>query len=143
MAEQSGLIIELAECVPAQSLRMLADWRIRDPSNAPRSVSVNVSRAGLKRGQPLLARVREALSSTGLPPECLQLEITEHRVMQDPEHIQLLLLELRGLGVRLAMDDFGAGASRSAACAIIPSTPSKSISSFLSGLEDNSDGLAA
>lgn len=142
VAEQSGLIIELAEWVLPEACRMLADWRIRDPAGAPRSVSVNVSRAELKLGQRLLSRVREALSSTGLPPQCLQLEITEHRVMQDPEDVQPLLLELRGLGLRLAMDDFGTGGSSLGCLRHYPFDAIKVDRSFLLSLDGDSDGLA-
>ena len=142
VAEQSGLIVEIAEWVLPEACRMLADWRIRDPSVAPQSVSVNVSRAELKLGQRLLARVREALLSSGLPPHCLQLEITEHRVMQDPEHVRPLLHQLRDLGLRLAMDDFGVGGSSLGCLRHYPFDAIKVDRSFLLGLEDSPDGLA-
>jgi len=51
------------------------------------------------------------LQSTGLPAHCLQLEVTEREVMRNPEASFELMNELRRLGVRLAMDDFGTGTS--------------------------------
>jgi diguanylate cyclase (GGDEF)-like protein/PAS domain S-box-containing protein len=142
VAEQSGLIFELAEWVLPEACRMLAAWRSRDRSSAPRSVSVNVSRAELRLGQRLLDRVRETLASTGLPAQCLQLEITEHQVMQDPAYMQSVLLELRGMGVRLAMDDFGTGASSLGCLRHFPFDAIKVDRSFLQGLSGNSEGLA-
>jgi diguanylate cyclase (GGDEF)-like protein len=142
VAEQSGLAFELSEWVLPEACRMLEDWRSRDPSSAPRSVSVNVSRTELGLGQRLLARVRETLASIGLPAQCLQLEITEREVMQDPEYSQPLLLELRGLGVHLAMDDFGTGASSLGCLRHYPFDAIKVDRSFLQGLSGNPEGLA-
>jgi len=115
IAEESGLIVPIGEWVLQESCRTLVEWQ-RDPrGRAPETVSVNISRVQLGLGSKLLARIREILAETGLRPECLQLEVTEREVMRDPRATRSLLRDLREIGVRLAMDDFGTGTS-SLAC---------------------------
>ena len=142
VAEESGLIVALGQWVLHEACRMLADWRIRDPASAPQSVSVNISRAELALGPRLLARVRETLASTGLPADCLQLEVTEREVMRDPDASLALMHELRGLGVRLAMDDFGTGTSSLGCLRDYPFDVIKIDRSFVHDVAANADVLA-
>jgi diguanylate cyclase (GGDEF)-like protein/PAS domain S-box-containing protein len=111
IAEESGLIIQVGEWVMKESCAALARWQKLDPEKAPRVVSVNISRAELAQGGRLLHSMHEALDAARLPPECLQLEVTEREVMRDPEASLALMHQLRAAGVRLAMDDFGTGTS--------------------------------
>jgi diguanylate cyclase (GGDEF)-like protein/PAS domain S-box-containing protein len=142
VAEQSGLIVPLGQWVLSQSCHMLADWRIRDPDGAPDSVSVNISRAELALGPRLLARVRETLALTNLPAHCLQLEVTEREVMRDAEASLRLINDLRTLGVRLAMDDFGTGTSSLSCLRDYPFDVIKIDRSFVRDLASNQDVLA-
>jgi len=57
----------------------------------------------------LLRDIDETLPATGMPPELLELEITESMVMQNVERAIDLLTQIKERGVRLAMDDFGTG----------------------------------
>jgi diguanylate cyclase (GGDEF)-like protein/PAS domain S-box-containing protein len=111
IAEESGLIIQVGEWVMKESCAALARWQKLDPEKAPKVVSVNVSRAELAQGGRLLHCVQEALDAARLPPESLQLEVTEREVMRDPAASLALMHQLRATGVRLAMDDFGTGTS--------------------------------
>ena len=111
IAEENGLIVELGRWALFESCAAWARWQREVPGAAPHSISVNLSRVQLKQGQRLMGTVREALESHGMPPHALQLEITEREVMQDPDATLILIESLRGLGVRIAMDDFGTGAS--------------------------------
>lgn len=107
-AEESGLIEHIdAEAIHG-ACRQLADWRAAG-LDVPR-VSVNVSSSTL-HGDALVDHVEEALSASGLEPHRLELELTEHSVMQQPEGARRTLQRLRSLGVRLAVDDFGVGQS--------------------------------
>jgi diguanylate cyclase (GGDEF)-like protein/PAS domain S-box-containing protein len=142
VAEESGLIVALGQWVLHDACRMLADWRARDPATAPQTVSVNISRAELALGRRLLARVRETLVATGLPPHCLQLEVTEREVMRDPRGTHELMHELRDLGVRLAMDDFGTGTSSLGCLRDYPFDIIKIDRSFVHDLAGSSDVLA-
>jgi EAL domain-containing protein (putative c-di-GMP-specific phosphodiesterase class I) len=68
-----------------------------------------VSRVELAQGARLMQSVRNALEASGMPPQSLQLEVTEREVMRDPQASLALMQQLRQIGVRLAMDDFGTG----------------------------------
>jgi len=109
MAEETGLIVQLGEQVLQRACRQFAHWRRQLGEQAPRVLSVNLSRAQLT--QPgLLDSVRDALASNGLDAACLQLEVTETLAAADSA-IQLRLHQLKRLGVLLALDDFGTGYS--------------------------------
>jgi diguanylate cyclase (GGDEF)-like protein len=142
IAEASGLIVPLGDWVLQESCHQLAAWRQQDAARAPQTISVNVSRAELALGPRLLARIRETLARTGLPPQCLQLEVTEREVMQDPAASHALMRELSAIGVRLAMDDFGTGTSSLACLRDYPFDTIKIDRSFVSDLTASRDVLA-
>jgi EAL domain-containing protein (putative c-di-GMP-specific phosphodiesterase class I) len=142
IAEDSRLIVPLGEWVLQEACRTLAEWRRTDPARAPQTVSVNVSRAELALGKQLLERIRGTLERTGLPPQCLQLEVTEREVMQDPDACHDLMHQLRGIGVRLAMDDFGTGTSSLGCLRDYPFDIVKIDRSFVSKLPSSPDVLA-
>ncbi len=142
VAEESGLIVPLGQWVLSESCHMLADWRIRDPDSAPDTVSVNISRAELALGPRLLGRVHETLATTGLPAECLQLEVTEREVMREPEASLRLIQDLRALGIQLAMDDFGTGTSSLSCLRDYPFDVIKIDRSFVRDIASNADVLA-
>ena len=102
VAEESGLILPLGEWVLRRACTDAATW----PSGM--KVAVNLSPVQVIGGEvPRL--VREALAAAGLPPERLELEITESVLLQHSETVLATLRELRAMGVRLALDDFGTG----------------------------------
>jgi EAL domain-containing protein (putative c-di-GMP-specific phosphodiesterase class I) len=72
---------------------------------------VNLSRAQMAMGERLLALVAQVQRDAGMTSGCLQLEVTEREVMRSPAAIHTLMKSLRAQGVKLAMDDFGTGAS--------------------------------
>jgi EAL domain-containing protein (putative c-di-GMP-specific phosphodiesterase class I) len=111
IAEESGLIVSVGQWVLREACQALVGWRRHAPHAAPATISVNISRAELALGHRLYEQVRSTLEEVGLPPHCLQLEITEREVMRNPEACFALLQELRRLGVKIAMDDFGTGTS--------------------------------
>jgi EAL domain-containing protein (putative c-di-GMP-specific phosphodiesterase class I) len=142
VAEESGLIVAIGEWVLQQACQMLAQWRAVNPDRAPLVVSVNVSRAELALGDRLMTRVSDVLVSTGLPASCLQLEVTEREVMREPDASQQLMMALRGLGVRLAMDDFGTGTSSLACLRDYPFDVIKIDRSFLRDITTRPDVMA-
>jgi EAL domain-containing protein (putative c-di-GMP-specific phosphodiesterase class I) len=73
------------------------------------TMSVNVSGRQLSDPRRLVDDVQAVLSSSGLPPTCLRLEITESTVISRPERARMALDELARLGVRAEIDDFGTG----------------------------------
>ena len=105
VAEEIGLIVPIGEWVLREACRQRAAWGYTGHPDV--AIAVNVSPAQLKRGDfPLL--VRKVLAKTGLPAELLELELTETGIFA---HAHENLLELKSLGVRLAVDDFGTGFS--------------------------------
>jgi EAL domain-containing protein (putative c-di-GMP-specific phosphodiesterase class I) len=90
-----------------RSIAQCAQWR-REGRDL--SVAVNLSvRNLLDRGLP--REIERLLSAHGLPPEALQLEITESMLMADPERALATVTRISALGVRFAVDDFGTGYS--------------------------------
>jgi diguanylate cyclase (GGDEF)-like protein/PAS domain S-box-containing protein len=111
IAEECGLVAPLDRWVLREACRAFAAWRREDPERAPATISVNLSRAELALGHVLLEQVMDTLADSRLPPACLQLEVTEREVMEDPEGALDLMRKLQALGVSLAIDDFGTGTS--------------------------------
>jgi diguanylate cyclase (GGDEF)-like protein/PAS domain S-box-containing protein len=109
IAEQTGLIVDLGRWVLQTACREATGWPT-GPSGLAPTVAVNVSPVQLaQRG--FLGDVTGALRASGLSPERLCLEITETAAITDLVTTAARLGELRELGVRLALDDFGAGHS--------------------------------
>ena len=104
LAEDSGLIEPLGRWVLRSACREAVRW----PQAL--TVSVNLSAAQF-RSDDLLAMVASALGDSGLPPQRLELEITESLLMSNTERVLRTLNALSRLGVRIAMDDFGTGYS--------------------------------
>ncbi len=130
VAEECGLIGALGDFVLERSCRDFMDWRARLGSAAPRLIAVNLSRAQL--GQPgWIDSVRRVLQLTGMPPEQLQLEVTESLAAQD-QGIQQRLHELKALGIQLALDDFGTGYSSLSSLHLLPVDTVKIDRSFVS-----------
>jgi EAL domain-containing protein (putative c-di-GMP-specific phosphodiesterase class I) len=110
MMEETGLIVPLGSWVIAEACRQLREWRERFPSAGELGVNVNVSGKQFARGD-LVAEVEKALADTGLPGQCLALEITESVMMTNAAESAATLAQLRRGGVRIAVDDFGVGYS--------------------------------
>lgn len=108
VVETSGLIHELGQWVLEQACHEAAGWHRR---GLPlETISVNVSGRQLERPD-LPDRVRRVLEQTQLPPQKLQLELTESALMHRPQQAARCMNEIRQMGVALALDDFGSGYS--------------------------------
>lgn len=108
LAERSGHIIPIGEWVLNEACRQASRWQEQYP-HAP-VVAVNLSALQFKRGD-VLELVSRALSSSGLRPDRLELELTESILLQDVEETIKTLQGLKALGVKLSIDDFGTGYS--------------------------------
>ena len=107
VAEESGLINRIGSWVLEQACKQLADWLAKGHDVW---VAVNLSPKELHAAD-YAAQVAEVLALFGVPPQRLVLEVTEHAVATDMEELISRLAELRATGVRIALDDFGAGYS--------------------------------
>jgi EAL domain-containing protein (putative c-di-GMP-specific phosphodiesterase class I) len=134
VAEDTGLINELGDWVIQTACTEAAGW----PSRV--RLAVNVSPIQLK--SPTLAlRITGALAASGLPPDRLEIEITEAVLIHDDESALAILHQLRGIGVRIALDDFGTGFSSLSYLKRFPFDKIKIDRCFISDIEV--DGSAA
>jgi diguanylate cyclase (GGDEF)-like protein len=108
VAEDSGLIVEMGAWALFESCRQLSTWL--GMGLPPLRVAVNISVLQFRRGR-LDEQVTEALTLTGLPAECLELEVTESVMMQEQDAVIATLDRLGAMGIGLAIDDFGTGYS--------------------------------
>ena len=104
LAEETGLVVPLGEWVLRTACAEAARW----PSGL--KIAVNLSAAQF-RSRELTPAVVSALAASGVAPSRLELEVTESLVMHDSELVFATLRRLQELGVRIALDDFGAGSS--------------------------------
>ncbi len=106
MAEESGLISGIGEWVISRVCEQIRAWV--DAGIADVRVSLNVSARQLDR-LALHRFIGDAIRANGIDPSTLEIEVTETSILRDVYGATLLLRELRGMGLRVAIDDFGAG----------------------------------
>ncbi|MBO6784742.1 MAG: EAL domain-containing protein, partial [Alphaproteobacteria bacterium] len=106
IAETSNLIGPLGEWILHEACRTAARWASEGPGPMP--VAINLSAAQLAMPN-LLSSIQLSLAETGLPPNLLELEITESVMIPNLEGGQQVLKRLREMGVRVSIDDFGTG----------------------------------
>ena len=107
MAETSGLMPQLTEYVLDTALAQIARWR---EAGLDVPVAVNVSPRDV-HSPGFAGAVAARLAHHRVPPGCLQLEITEHVLLEDPQRAAETLNGLTGHGVKMSLDDFGTGYS--------------------------------
>ncbi|HTK66669.1 MAG TPA: EAL domain-containing protein [Pseudonocardia sp.] len=132
LAERNGSIVPLGRWVLTEACRQACEWTRTYGAAAP-YVSVNVApRQLVEPGW--LAEVSDVLTQSGLPPNMLQLEITERAVLVDESGASDVLRILRDMGVRLTIDDFGTGYSSLSYLRRLPVHGLKIDGSFIRGL---------
>ncbi len=134
VAEEAGLMVEIGNFVIHEACRQLGEWREAGLVNL--RMAVNVSIAQLVRGN-IVGSVREALMSNGVDPSLLELELSERGVVKRDEEIMRKLHQLRALGVRISIDDFGSGEASIAYLKHLPIDTLKIDRSYVSGCADN------
>ncbi|HPB75443.1 MAG TPA: EAL domain-containing protein [Chromatiaceae bacterium] len=139
LAEETGLIHELGSWVLREACLQGRAWQ--DQGLDFGRIAVNVSSLQLQRGH-LVAEVNEALATSGLAPQCLELEITETELMRQDEKILKVLNSLRDRGVMISIDDFGTGYSSLARLKRLPADKLKIDKSFVHRLPENEHDAA-
>ncbi|QJR12181.1 hypothetical protein DSM104443_03266 [Usitatibacter rugosus] len=134
VAEELGLIVQLGEWVFRTACRQLKAWA--DDGLPPVAISINISpRQFMSRRlvSTLLTIVRE----TGANPKLVELEITETMIMRNLEQSVETLTQLRSVGMRVAVDDFGVGYSSLGQLKRLPATSMKIDRSFIANVPDD------
>ncbi|MGM0477143.1 MAG: EAL domain-containing protein [Pseudomonadota bacterium] len=137
--EQTGLINELGAWIVEEACGQCRSWR--DAGLPPVQMAVNLA-APQFRDAGLPAAIERVLSKTGLPPEGLELEVTESMLMSDIPSVTRTLGEFRDMGVRVALDDFGTGYSSLAYLRQFPLDILKIDRSFVNDIQAGNGGVA-
>jgi EAL domain-containing protein (putative c-di-GMP-specific phosphodiesterase class I) len=136
IAEDAGLINAIGTWVRTEALRQLGVWRAEGTVTDDFYLSINVSPRQLSDPElPLI--VSGEMVRYGVPPQCVALEMTESVMVDGSSVTSRVLFELRELGVRLLVDDFGTGFSALGYLRRFPVTGVKIDRSFVTGLGVN------
>lgn len=108
VAEETGLIAAIDEWVMREACRQNHAWQQAGLVPVPVAVNVSLARFDPER---LIAQVRKTLAETGMDPCCLEIEFTEGQMFTHLQRAQLLIAQLKELGVQVSVDDFGTGYS--------------------------------
>ncbi|SAM35937.1 putative bifunctional diguanylate cyclase/phosphodiesterase [Pseudomonas sp. 1 R 17] len=135
VAEDSGLIVALTQWVLRHACEQAQAWRTM--GLAPLRISVNISAIDFRQRE-FVDNLAAILKQTGLPPNQLELEITESVLMQNVDETVDILNRIKAMGVRLALDDFGTGYSSLSYLRRFPIDVLKIDQSFVRGLHENS-----
>ncbi len=139
VAEESGLILPIGEWVLRTACVQAKRWL--NTGSGIQRVAVNLSGLQLQRGN-IVVLVQSVLEETGLPPDCLELEILETYIMQHADQDIHMLEQLRDIGVRLAIDDFGTGQSSLGYLKRLPVEKLKIDRSFVMDIPEDVDDTA-
>lgn len=134
IAEETGLIVPIGEWVLRTACATAATW-------PDLTVAVNLSPVQF-RSRGLVAMVTSALAEAGLPPHRLELEVTETALLDDSEATIEILHQLRALGVRVSLDDFGIGYSSLSYLRKFPFDRIKIDRSFVGTLSESPESMA-
>jgi diguanylate cyclase (GGDEF)-like protein/PAS domain S-box-containing protein len=132
--EESNLMARLSAWVLREACRQAAQWE--HDGREPLRMAVNMSARQFERDD-IVPRIATALAQTGLPPQRLDLEITESVLMRDPEGSAVRIEQLRAMGIRVSIDDFGTGYSSLAYLQRFPVDALKIDRSFVWTLADD------
>ncbi len=134
LAEDTGVILPIGRWVLAEACSQGRMWQAHRGLTGPLTISVNLSPRQI-REPGLVADVERALSDAELDPHCLKLEVTERLLVEDEVATVATLRALRDKGVRVVVDDFGAGYSSLGYLRRLPIDTLKIDRSFVSGLD--------
>ena len=139
LAEDTGLIPEISASVMRTACLQTRRWQLEGLSHL--RIAVNVSARQFQQ-KDFIDRILQILRDSNLSPTCLELEVTETSIMENPESAAEILTEIRRLGVRVAIDDFGTGYSSLSYLKRFPIDTLKLDRSFVNGAATDPDDAA-
>lgn len=138
LAEETGLIEPIGDWVLQQACLQAKRWL---DAGTPIKMAVNLS-ARQFRNRELPTRIADILCSVNLPPQWLELELTESMIMHNPEESIIMLQKIKAMGITLAVDDFGTGYSSLSYLKRFPIDVLKIDRSFVRDVVDDADDAA-
>ncbi len=138
VAEETGLMRVISRWVQREACRQARAWHLLFHSDPPLTMTINVSPRQFAQSN-LVADVKSDLDETKLDPRSVQLEITENTVMSDPSLTIHICSQLKDMGVRLSIDDFGTGHSSLSRLHSLPVDVLKIDRSFIHGIEHDGE----
>ncbi|MGL4884349.1 MAG: putative bifunctional diguanylate cyclase/phosphodiesterase, partial [Waterburya sp.] len=140
VAEETGLIVPMGEWILTTACQQMQTWKQKFASADSVMISVNLSSRQFAQAN-LIEQIQQTLTSTGLDPANLKLEITESMVMDDVENTIILLNQLKELNIKISMDDFGTGFSSFSYLHRFPTDSLKIDRSFVSNMSQGNKNL--
>jgi len=138
IAEESGLLTPISKWTIRTVCRQIQQWR---QQGITISVAVNLS-ASFFQHRDFEDTIESALLETGIPPECLELELTEATLMSDPQKVLGSMAAMKALGLQLSIDDFGIGYSSLSYLKKLPVDKLKIDQSFIRNIAGDPDNAA-
>lgn len=135
VAEEAGLIGDVCHQILQQTCVTAKKWL--DIGYPPVPLAVNISWRQFAQPERLMALMNDVLQETGLPPEMIELELTESSVMEEPDSAIRTLNDLREFGVLASIDDFGTGYSSLAYLKRLPISKLKIDRAFIHEVTEN------
>ena len=139
LAEETGLILKLGQWVLENGCRQNIDWHRQGLDSI--YLSVNISSLQFYR-QDFFQSIEYILESTGLSTDFLTLQVTENSIMKNQSRILAVMTQLKKIGVRLSIDDFGMGFSSLNYLRSFPVDTLKIDRSFVAGIPGEPDSVA-
>lgn len=139
VAEETGQIIPIGEWVMEEVFAQAAQWR--EQGIKPFKIAINLSSKQVEK-KGFVPFVRQLMEEYDFPPECMELEITEHVLIDREPQTQKTMGELKDLGMSLAIDDFGTGYSALSYLHRFPIDTLKIDKSFVANLQRDENNKA-
>jgi len=139
VAEESGLLHPISKWIIRTVCRQIRLWRAQGIGAV--SAAINLSASFFQHAD-FEETIEHALMETGIPPECLELELTEATIMSDPQQVLGSMAAMKALGLQLSIDDFGIGYSSLSYLKKLPVDKLKIDQSFIHNIASDTDNMA-
>jgi diguanylate cyclase (GGDEF)-like protein/PAS domain S-box-containing protein len=139
IAEESGLLTPISKWIIGVVCRQIRAWR--EQGIVEVSAAINLSASFFQHAD-FEETIERALEETRVPPECLELELTEATLMNDPRRVLGSMAAMKALGLQLSIDDFGIGYSSLSYLKKLPVDKLKIDQSFIRNIANDPDNMA-